>query len=178
MTDSFLWRGFDWPRSDRKRLNRRLLRHPAVFVASVGGAGFLPIAPGTFGSLLGIALGWICRDLALTPTVAIFALLIAIGAWAAGRTAMIIGEHDHSIIVCDETFAMALVCVSVPDDMTSIVAGFLLFRLFDVVKPWPSNVVEARALNGFGVMGDDLVAAAYAIGIVQGAHHAVIALWY
>jgi phosphatidylglycerophosphatase A len=174
MKPGLLWRGVAWPQSAPERPSVRLLARPAVLIASVGGAGFVPIAPGTAGSLLGIPLGLVCSALSPLLAVLLFALLVAIGAWAAGGTGKLLGKYDHQIIVLDETVAMALVVFCIPKSAVSLLAGFLLFRIFDVIKPWPANILEHRLQNGLGVMADDLIAALYAIGIVQGAQFAIL----
>lgn len=165
MKHSFLWRGVAWSPADRPDI--RLLAKPAILMASVGGVGFVPKIPGTAGSVVGLALGLACSNLSMLSLTLLFACLIAGGTWAADRTGAILGKHDHSLIVCDETIAMALVVVCSPQNAVSFLAGFVLFRIFDVIKPWPANLVESRVVNGLGVMGDDLVAAAYAIAVIR-----------
>jgi phosphatidylglycerophosphatase A len=146
---------------------RELLSDPGILIATVGGAGFVPIAPGTLGSLLGFPLYWGLSALGPAMAVAAGCCLLAISTWAAHRSGHLLGEHDHSAIICDETMAMAIVLFGAPAGLGWNIFAFLLFRLFDVVKPWPANLVDRRMQSGLGVMLDDLIAAAYAIGFMM-----------
>lgn len=144
----------------------RLLLYPSVVVVTLGGAGFSPIAPGTVGTLLAFPLVYLCSPLAPTTKILFYVILALIALWAISRAGPLLRDHDHSAVIIDETLAMALVLEFLPRGLSSIVAGFILFRLFDVLKPWPANIVEARVRNGFGVLGDDLLVAAYSITVV------------
>ena len=143
---------------------RFFVAHPAHFVALGFGAGMSPWAPGTVGTLLAIPLGdWlnvVTSDAGYLVAVAALAL---VGAWASDRTGRDLGVADHGGIVIDEIVAMLLVMFFVGTDLRRVALGFLLFRLFDIVKPPPIRALDARMKNGVGVMLDDLVAAALAL---------------
>ncbi len=142
----------------------------AGILATAGGVGYAPIAPGTFGSAVGVALfAVLC---ALHPL--LFALttatLLALGTWAADRTELFFGKKDDGRIVIDEVvgqlIALApLLCFANLAGTTWLAllgAGFLLFRLFDIWKPGPVGWAERRVEGGAGVMRDDVVAGALA----------------
>jgi phosphatidylglycerophosphatase A len=141
-----------------------LFSHPAHFVALGFGSGLAPVAPGTFGTLVAIPLAIGLRDrfgdLGYLVTVGAF---FVIGIWVSAITARDLGVADHGAIVWDEVVAFLLVLFFVGDDLTRIAFAFLLFRLFDILKPPPIRQLDAALKNGFGVMADDLLAAGYAL---------------
>jgi phosphatidylglycerophosphatase A len=141
-----------------------LFRHPAHCIALGFGAGLAPGAPGTFGTLvaLPIAAGlWTFTDDA--GFLAAIAILFAIGIWAAATTGRDLGVADHPAIVWDEVVAFLLVLFFVGSDDARVAIAFLLFRLFDIVKPPPIRQLDRGLKNGFGVMADDIVAAGYTL---------------
>ena len=139
------------------------LRDPATLIATAGGAGLLPGAPGTWGSLVGVALAWVVVRLAGPVTLLLVALaLFALGCWAAERVSQATGSADPGFIVIDEVAAQALVLVIAPLTPVAYLAGFILFRFFDILKPWPIRLLDRKIHNGFGVMIDDVAAAIYA----------------
>jgi phosphatidylglycerophosphatase A len=149
---------------------RFLFRHPAHFIALGFGAGLAPVAPGTFGTLVAIPLATLLR--AHVPTSVFAGAIVAftlVGVWAAQVTGRNLGVADHQAIVWDEVVAFLLVLFFVGDDGVRVAFAFLLFRLFDIVKPPPIRQLDAALKNGFGVMVDDLAAAAYTL--------VVLALW-
>ena len=154
-----------------ERANLRfLLKHPAHLVAFGFGTGLAPKAPGTVGTVLGLPLYW-AIELAATDTPNQLALLVAtflIGIWACARTGRALGVPDHGGIVWDEIVAFALVLAFTPAGWIWTLAAFVLFRLFDIVKPWPIRQFDARLKNGFGVMFDDLLAAGYTLAVIGG----------
>ncbi len=143
---------------------RFLFSHPAHFVALGFGSGLAPVAPGTFGTLMAIPLAIALRDHFGDPgyLVTVVAFFV-IGIWASAITARNLGVADHGAIVWDEVVAFLLVLFFVGDDLARIAFAFLLFRLFDILKPPPIRQVDAALKNGFGVMADDLLAAGYAL---------------
>ena len=141
-----------------------LVRHPAHFVALGFGAGLAPVAPGTFGTLVALpiaALLW--RHVGDAGFAAAIAVLFALGGWAATVTGRDLGVPDHGAIVCDEVVAFLLVLFFVGNDGVRVAFAFLLFRLFDILKPPPIRQLDARLKNGFGVMVDDIAAAGYTL---------------
>ncbi len=140
------------------------LRHPAVLLATGFGVGLLPGMPGTWGSLAALFCAWPIVDVAgAYGLAAAAALAFLAGIWAAGVAARASGRSDPGVIVIDEIAAQWLVLVFAPLDWRAYGAGFLLFRVFDIVKPWPIRTVERRVKGGAGIMLDDVLAAFYAV---------------
>jgi phosphatidylglycerophosphatase A len=146
---------------------RFVLGHPARLIAFGFGAGLIPVAPGTFGTLLAFPLFWLLypRTEAVEFLLAVVALF-ALGVWACEMTGRAIGSPDHSGMVWDETVAFLLVLFFVPATPVWQAVGFLLFRLFDILKPPPIRHFDRTIKNGFGVMLDDIVAAFYTLLVV------------
>ena len=147
-------------------LARTVLRDPVHLLAFGLGTGLSPVAPGTVGSLLGVALAWLLAPADLFVQIGVGVALVLVGIWLCGESARRIGVHDHSGIVWDEIAAMYLVVFWLPFDVVVWTAGFLLFRLFDIWKPWPISDLDHRMRGGAGIMLDDLVAALYAAGLL------------
>ncbi len=144
------------------------MRKFVLFVATGAGSGYVPVAPGTAGSLVGlgiwVALAWPGMPLLAVPLAAILAT--GIGIWAAGRAGALFGNEDDGRITIDEVAGMLLSLAFLPLRPDVAITGFLLFRLFDIWKPFPADRAE-RLPGGVGVMADDLVAGLYANGVGQ-----------
>ena len=140
-----------------------LLAHPAHFFALGFGSGLVSKAPGTFGTLVGLPLFWLIADYALSTQLIIIAALFIIGIYICDKTGKALGVADHGAIVWDEIVAMMLVLSFTALDAFAWFIAFLLFRLFDIWKPFPIRQFDAALKNGFGVMFDDVLAAIYAI---------------
>lgn len=143
------------------------LKDPGHLLALGLGTGLMPKAPGTWGSLLAVPL-----FLALSPHgqvlyVMVTAALFVAGVYLSGRTARALGVHDHSAIVVDEVVGMLVTWIAVDPGWFTIVAGFLLFRIFDVLKPWPIYRIDRSCKGGMGIMLDDLAAGAMAAVVLQ-----------
>lgn len=149
---------------------RFLLKHPAHLVAFGFGSGLAPKAPGTVGTLLGLPLFWAIAAAApdLPNQIVLVVAAFLVGVWACARAGRALGVADHGGIVWDEIVAFALVLLFTPPGWLWIALAFALFRLFDILKPWPIRLADRRLKNGFGVMFDDLLAAGYAIAALKG----------
>ena len=145
-----------------------LLRHPAHYLALGFGSGLFPKAPGTAGSLLAIPLFLMIPPAALTPTLVTLGFLFLLGIWCCDITGKALGVADHGGIVWDEMVAMWLNLALMPRSFLWVSLSFILFRLFDIWKPFPIRQCDARLKGGFGVMFDDLLAALYALAILNG----------
>ena len=147
-----------------------LFAHPAHLIALGFGSGLVPKAPGTVGTLLGWPLFWLIAAVApdLPNRIALVIGAFLLGVWACGRSGRALGVADHGGIVWDEIVAFALVLLFTPAGWQWAALAFALFRLFDILKPWPIRLADARLKNGFGVMFDDLLAAGYAIAVIKG----------
>jgi phosphatidylglycerophosphatase A len=139
----------------------------ALFLASFGYAGLAPIAPGTFGSLAGLVVyaGLRFFDLvSLEP--AVIAGLSAVGVWAASATARDLGNSDPGVVVIDEVVGMLITVAFLPVSVVGAGVGFLAFRAFDIIKPFPAAQSE-RLQGGLGIMADDVFAGLYAHLVVR-----------
>ena len=144
-----------------------LLRHPAHLYALGFGAGLARRAPGTFGTLVAFPIAFALWRWA-TPLgfLGAIALLGALGVVAAEITGRHLGAADHGAIVCDEVVAFLAVLAYTGSDPLLMAIGFVAFRFFDIAKPFPIGVIDARTRDGFGVMLDDALAAAYTIAVL------------
>ncbi|MDH3614305.1 MAG: phosphatidylglycerophosphatase A [Gammaproteobacteria bacterium] len=140
----------------------RILTDPVHILAFGLGTGLAPIAPGTVGSLLGVLLAWLTLDLGLITQIGIAVALSVVGIWICGESSRRLGVHDHGGIVWDEITGMYVTLLVAPPLYSAWILGFLLFRAFDIVKPWPIRDLDHRLGGGVGIMLDDLVAALYA----------------
>jgi len=143
-------------------LARKVFSDPVHFLAFGFGAGLAPVAPGTAGSLVGVALAWLTVDFSLTIRLALLLALIAAGTWLCGESARRIGVHDHGGIVWDEIAGIYATLLVAAPGVVAWSIGFGLFRFFDIAKPWPIRDLDHRLGGGAGIMLDDLVAALYA----------------
>jgi len=141
--------------------------HPASLLATWFGAGLLPGAPGTWGSLAALPFAWAIATL-FGPAALLIAAAIAffVGWWAAEQVGRASGVADEGSIVIDEVAGQWLTLAVAPPSAAAYVLGFLLFRLFDITKPWPVSTAERRLPGGLGVMADDIVAAVYAAALL------------
>jgi phosphatidylglycerophosphatase A len=138
-----------------------LMRRLGVFVATCGYIGYIPFAPGTFGSAAGLVLFVLVRRTeSIAVEVAVIAVLFAIGVWSGNEAERHFGKVDPGPVVLDEVVGMLITLALLPVNLVGAIVGFLLFRILDVVKPWPSGRFEALP-GGLGVMADDGMAAVY-----------------
>ncbi len=132
-----------------------------LFVATCGYIGYVPIAPGTFGSAAGLVVFAAVRwSGSLSLELGLIALLLAIGVWSASVAERHFAAVDPGPVVLDEVAGMLITLALIPVNITGAIFGFLLFRVLDVVKPWPANRLEALP-GGLGIMADDAMAAVY-----------------
>lgn len=144
-----------------------LISHPAHFFALGFGSGLSKKAPGTIGSLVGIPFYLLIATEPITSKLSILFLMFVMGVYLCDITGKNIGIADHGSIVWDEIVAVMLVLVFTPHYWTWWGIAFVLFRLFDIWKPFPIRQCDAKLKGGFGVMFDDLLAAIYAITILK-----------
>tara|TARA_R110002110_G_scaffold119106_5_gene293424 strand:- start:1368 stop:1859 length:492 start_codon:yes stop_codon:yes gene_type:complete len=145
--------------------------HPAAFLATWGGSGLLPRAPGTWGSLFTLPFAWFIADrwgseaLFIAAVAAFFA-----GLWASAQYLKHSTSKDPGAIVIDETAGQFLALALVPAELWWYAAGFILFRLADIFKPWPASWADRSLKGALGVMTDDIFAGLYALVVLYGAH--------
>ncbi len=141
----------------------------AMLIATCGGAGLVPKMPGTAGSLIAVPLAWFIMLAGGQPALAqATGLAVLIGWWAADYHARKIGEDDPSTIVIDELVGQWLTLMVAPLEISFYILGFILFRLFDIFKPWPVSWADRKIKGGFGIMLDDILAAIYAAAVLYG----------
>ncbi len=143
------------------------LANPVHLLAFGFGSGLAPEAPGTFGTLAAVPLYLLMARLPLVAYLAVLAVVILAGIWICDRTSRDLGVHDHPGIVWDEFAGFFVTMIAAPTGWFWLVAGFGLFRLFDIVKPWPVGWLDRRVKGGLGIMLDDLVAGLFAWGALQ-----------
>jgi phosphatidylglycerophosphatase A len=132
----------------------------ALAVATVGGVGYVPIAPGTFGSAAGLLVWWLLGPSAVVQSIGIVAIFAA-GVWSGGVCERHFGRTDPGHVVIDEVAGMLVTLFLNPVAWAGALGAFLLFRIADVIKPYPANRLEALH-GGLGIMADDVMAAVYA----------------
>jgi phosphatidylglycerophosphatase A len=144
-----------------------LLAHPAHMIAFGFGAGLAKRAPGTWGTAVAIpiffALHWFGQPLL---TWAVIGILFGVGIWATNIAGKALGIADHGGMVIDEIVAFMIVLAASPKSFAWVLYAFVLFRLFDIVKPWPISLADRHIKGGFGVMFDDILAALFAVIVV------------
>jgi phosphatidylglycerophosphatase A len=147
---------------------RFVFKNPAHCLAFGFGAGLSPVAPGTAGTLVALPLyAVVAPALSSALGFAVLGALFVLGIWATGVTGKALGVADHGGMVWDEIVAFLLVLYCIPGTLFWTAAGFVLFRLFDIVKPFPIGWLDRSLKGGVGVMLDDLLAAAYTIASVE-----------
>jgi len=133
----------------------------ARVVATVFGSGYSAVAPGTAGSAVGVLLFWPMAAIAWRWQAAASAVLFVVGSLAAGRVARGVGRKDPGIVVVDEVVGQWVTLTALPFTPLTAALGFVLFRVMDIVKPWPARELESVP-GGWGIMADDVAAAVYA----------------
>jgi len=140
---------------------QRAIDAGAKLVATGLGSGYSPIAPGTAGSIVGLLLFLPLAGLAWPVQLAATAVLTLVGVFAAGRVARVVERKDPGLVVVDEVAGQWITFLALPVTPVTALAGFLLFRVMDIVKPWPARDLE-RLPGGLGIMADDVAAGIYA----------------
>lgn len=139
-----------------------------MFLVCGFGSGFVPRAPGTFGSALAVLIWWLwLAPLGPVLQLAVITLAVLVGTGLVARVQRRLSVTDPGAIVVDEFAGQWLVLFMAPADPISVLSGFLLFRLFDIWKPWPVNWLERNVSGAFGVMVDDLAAGLMGLAVLQ-----------
>ncbi|MFZ5834396.1 MAG: phosphatidylglycerophosphatase A [Pseudomonadota bacterium] len=139
-------------------------RDPVCLIATWFGAGLLPGAPGSWGSLAALPFAWMLVWLG-GPWALLLAVtgLFCIGVWAAERYTLAAGMKDCQNVVVDEVAGQWLALLFIPLDVMAYFAAFMLFRAFDILKPWPVSLADRKLSGGAGIMLDDIAAGGYAL---------------
>jgi phosphatidylglycerophosphatase A len=139
-----------------------------IFLATGFYAGYIPIAPGTAGSLVGIGLYLLLNGLSIAYYLLIISFLFIFGVYISNEAEALLKKKDPSHVVFDEIIGMLVTMILIPAGIGWIVAGFFLFRFFDILKPYPIRDIEKRMNGGLGIMLDDVAAGIYANVLLQG----------
>lgn len=142
--------------------------HTIILIIATGCySGYLPIAPGTWGSLVGLLLVFLLHSLSLPVYLALVVGLFVVGSFAAGEAEKILDNRDPGAVVIDEIVGMLITMVAVPLTPFTMILGFILFRIFDILKPFPVNIFDQRFHGGLGIMLDDVIAGIYSLIVLQ-----------
>ena len=148
-----------------KSLPKPELSNPVHFLAFGFGSGLAPKAPGTIGTLASLPV------LYLMSYLIVLSVIIIVGIWICQKASEDLKIHDHPGIVWDEFAGMFVTMIAVPVTWLTVAVGFALFRLSDIWKPWPIGLLDKKVSGGLGIMLDDIVAGAFAAGVLQLAIH-------
>ena len=142
------------------------MKRAGVLVATAGGAGFAPVAPGTAGSAVGVVVVLLTSRWPLAAQLALVAIVTVAGIWSSGVAARHFGREDPGEVVIDEVAGQMLTLFATGVGWPGTLLGFFLFRILDIVKPWPARRFE-HLPGGLGIMADDLMAAVYGNLLLQ-----------
>lgn len=144
-----------------------ILKRPAVFLACGLGSGLIPKAPGTFGTLATIPLFLAMQHLSLLHYLTLTAAFFVLGIWLSAEAIKVFQRDDPSEVVWDEVVGFLITMIAAPDGWPWLVLGFVLFRIFDIWKPWPVSLADQKLHGGLGIMLDDVIAGVYALMVLQ-----------
>lgn len=148
-----------------------LLKNPIHFLSLGFGSGLAPKAPGTFGTLAAIPVVILAACLGTVGFMIATVLACLVGIYFCGYTAKAMGEHDHPAIVWDEIAGFMVAMIALPISWQTLLAAFILFRIFDILKPWPIRYLDKHVHGGLGIMLDDILAGLASLAIL----HALLA---
>jgi phosphatidylglycerophosphatase A len=141
--------------------------HPAALIATWFGSGLLPKGPGTWGSAAALPFAWMMMSFGGRPLLlAALGICFLVGWWASEIYVRRTGAEDPGEVVIDEVAGQWLVLLAAPLDPLSYLAGFVLFRVFDITKPWPVRWADRSIGGGLGIMVDDILAGLYALPLM------------
>ncbi|CAB1062680.1 Phosphatidylglycerophosphatase A (EC [Olavius sp. associated proteobacterium Delta 1] len=140
----------------------KLREKAVVFLATGFYIGNIPFAPGTFGTILGLPLGFVLAGLNFPLAIGCNVLFIAIAVWIANDAEKLLNKRDPGCIVIDEIAGMAVTLVGLPFNLTTALIGFIIFRILDISKPFPIRALDKRVSGGVGIVLDDVVAGIFA----------------
>lgn len=146
-------------------MNAPVVTRLGVALATVGGAGFFPVAPGTVGSAVGVVIYMLTRGWTTAAQLGLLLAIIAVGTWAAQVTEKALNREDPGPVVIDEVAGQLVTLLLTGVGWTGAIVGFFIFRVLDIIKPPPARQLE-RLHGGLGIMADDLAAGAYGWGLM------------
>jgi phosphatidylglycerophosphatase A len=142
--------------------------NPIHLLAFGFGSGAAPKAPGTWGTLAAVLIYWPLSQLSPEHYLLMLLVTSVMGIYICGQTARDLGVHDHGSIVWDEFVGFWITMFAAPVGWVWVVVGFVLFRFFDIIKPWPISWIDKRITGGLGIMLDDVIAGVMAAVVLQG----------
>jgi len=142
-------------------------QNPLYFLAFGLGSGAMPFAPGTFGTLMAIPFYLALRSLPLTAYIIFVIAFFALSAYLCDRLSREIHVHDHPGMCIDEFAGFFVTMINAPHGVGWIILGFILFRIFDIWKPWPIGLIDEKVTGGVGMVLDDVVAGLFSCAIIQ-----------
>ena len=142
--------------------------NPIHLLAFGFGSGAAPKAPGTWGTLAAVLIYWPLSQLSPEHYLLMLLVTSVMGIYICGQTARDLGVHDHGSIVWDEFVGFWITMFAAPVGWVWVAVGFVLFRFFDIIKPWPISWIDKRITGGFGIMLDDVIAGVMAAVVLQG----------
>ena len=152
-------------------LSKLSLKNPIHFLALGFGSGLAPKAPGTFGTLAALPLYFLMMHLSLPVFIALTLVITIVGFWICDIAAKDMQVHDHGAIVWDEVAGMLITMIAAPVGLLPLIVGFVLFRFFDIIKPWPIKLLDRHVKDGFGIMIDNVLAGVFAAICLQVIHY-------
>jgi phosphatidylglycerophosphatase A len=142
---------------------KTLIRRPDCFIAYGFGSGLAPKAPGTFGTLVALPIYWLIQDWSIWAYLSFVLVAFIAGIWLCQRAADWLKNDDPSGVVWDEIVGYLVAMVFAPSGWQWMLLGFVLFRFFDIVKPWPVSLADKKLHGGLGIMLDDVIAGGYSL---------------
>lgn len=143
------------------------IKNPIHFLALGFGSGLSPKAPGTMGTIAAIPIFLLCSLLPVNLFILITVLMSIIGIWICDKASKDAGVHDHGAIVWDEFAGFFITMIAIPVTWQTVLAGFVIFRIFDIIKPWPISIADKKVGGGFGIMLDDVIAGILALALMH-----------
>jgi phosphatidylglycerophosphatase A len=150
-----------------EKIPEAVWQDPLYFIAFGFGSGTIPIAPGTFGTLLAIPFYLLLRPLPVTYYITFVVLFAIFSMWLCDRISRTIKIDDHPGMCIDEFVGFFVTMIAAPPGWQWILLGFVLFRLFDILKPWPISLADKKIKGGFGMVLDDIIAGVFSLVLIQ-----------
>lgn len=158
--------------SDLGNIKERFRTDPVYWIACGFGAGLVRYAPGTAGTAVAVPIVWLLQMIPLALYAMVTVTAFVVGIWVCQRVSDDLGENDHSAIVWDEIVGYMITMIAAPDGVAWLLIGFGLFRLLDILKPWPICWIDRHVSGGMGIMADDVLA-----GVASGGLLLLISTW-
>jgi phosphatidylglycerophosphatase A len=146
---------------------RSVWEKPSHFIAFGFGSGAMPFAPGTFGTLMAVPFYLAMQPLSHEVYLLLLGVIILASIWLCHQVTQEIGIHDHQGMCVDEIVGYLVTMYGAPHGTIWVISGFLLFRLFDIWKPWPIGYIDERVKGGAGIILDDVLAGGYSLIVLR-----------